>query len=121
MMRTLSDETLDAIAACGFDVFQNPESKWRSYAYFTDGNHIGYLQSGAFGGVEISTVHIPNPTSGTGFHLGPVESITHEALFAAFVRAPSWADRACVESVRKWPSIESMKNTKLVKVREARA
>lgn len=120
MMRTLSDETLDTIAACGFDVFQNPESKWRSYAYFTDGKSIGYLQSGAFGGTcTISTVHIPNPASGTGFGMGEVAHITREALSMAFVHAPHWADRASVVPVRKWPSIESM-NAKLVKVREAK-
>jgi hypothetical protein len=117
MMTPLSVETLDAIAACGFDVFQNPDPKWRSYAFFTDGNHIGYLQHGRFGGLEISTVHIPNPRSGTGFGMGPVERITRDALFEAFVRAPHWADRDSVAAVRKWPSVEAM-DKKLVKVRD---
>lgn len=117
-MSALTDETLDAIAACGFDVFQNADPKWRSYVFFTDGKRIGYLQRSRFGGMEIATVHIPNPRSGTGFSMGPVEPITRDNLVLAFAHAPQWADRPSRESVRKWPSIEAM-DKKLVKVREA--
>lgn len=120
MMAPLSDIILDTIAACGFDVFQNADPSWRSYVFFTDGKRIGYLQAGRFGGVDIATVHIPNPRSGTGFSMGPVEGITRENLELAFMHAPHWADRESRESVRKWPSIEAM-DKKLVKVREARA
>jgi hypothetical protein len=121
MMTPLSEETLDAIAACGFAVYQNTDPHWRSYAFFTDGNHIGYLQPGWFGGVDISTVHMPNPRSGTGFGMGPVERINREDLSLAFVLAPHWADRDSVVSVRKWASIDAMiasNHKNLVKVRE---
>lgn len=118
MTRALSDETLDAVAACGFDVFQHPNPEWRSYAYFTDGEHIGYLQRSAFGGIKLSTVHMPHPAVGTGFDMGAVEHVTRAILSMAFIHAPVWARNISREAVIKWPSINSM-GENLVKVREA--
>lgn len=45
----LSAETLDAIATAGFDVYQSHKSQWRTYAFFTDGVRIGYIQNDSAG------------------------------------------------------------------------
>lgn len=39
-----------------------------TWGYFTDGRGIGYFQAGSLvEGVGLSTVHIPNSSTGTGF------------------------------------------------------
>lgn len=108
--REIEPEVLDAIAQLGFDVYQAVpayQGMRRSYLFFTDGQHIGYLQTGEAGGLELSTVHIPNRTTGTGFKMGEAKELTREVLETAFLNAPGWAygrDRA---SVCKWPSVEA--------------
>lgn len=95
-------DTLDAIAAAGFDVYQ-PVNGVKTYGYFTDGTRIGYIQRTAyFDCYETSTVHIPNKTTGTGFGLEPLAEITRESLTPAFMTAPSWASTTDRESVRKY-------------------
>lgn len=103
--RNLTAETLDAIQAAGFDVYQAAEPRWQSYAYFTDGIRIGYIQTGDFGGLRLSTVHIPNRTTGTGFALDDCTSLERAELEKAFIFAPSWAYNTDRESVRKWADI----------------
>ena len=103
---TIARETIDAIKACGFDVYlpQTPRPTW---LYFSDGNRIGYLQKGDFFGCfKLSTVHIPNKQTGTGFHAGEIDRIDKQSLLAAFAYAPQWAIRRDRESVRKWPDID---------------
>lgn len=111
MRNNISPETLDAIAALGFDVYQSSDPRWQSYLFFTDGDKIGYFENDRLSGWTISTVHIPNRTTGTGFSLrdtlpGPVE-LTRECLTKAFMTAPAWASDAMRASVAKWPSVAS--------------
>lgn len=121
--RNLSAETLDAIAACGFDVYQNADPQWQSYAYFTDGQNIGCIQTGHFGGLSISTVHIPCKECGTGFGLDSLGELTRENLARAFCHAPSWATQRDREAVRKYRDWEHFNSSRtfgpLVQVRSA--
>ena len=59
-------DTLDAIAAAGFDVYQ-PVNGGKTYGYFTDGTRIGYIQRAAyFDCYETSTVHVPTKPPAPG-------------------------------------------------------
>lgn len=102
-MRRIESATLDAIAAHGFDVY-GPATGKITYVYFTDGDRIGYAQYGRDGGaLSLSTVHIPNRITGTGFALNDVGSLPSRAeLESAFIHAPQWAGQRDRESVRKW-------------------
>ena len=121
--RNLTAETLDAIAAAGYSVYQNADPHWQTYAYFTDGQNIGYIQED-LGGLRMVTVHIPNRNSGTGFGLSersdpPVE-LTREGLARAFMSAPMWASTVDRESVRKWPSLAAFLTNERNKLAQTR-
>lgn len=108
--RAISDETIQAIAALGFDVYRSPEKKWQSYLFFTDGTRIGYMEAGYFNGLRLSTVHVPNRQCGAGFSLtddGDSVPVTRESLESAFVEAPRWASAADRAAVRKWADWET--------------
>ena len=101
----IDDATLDAIAAEGVKVYM-PEKGMQTYLFYTDGTRIGYLQRGTFGGWSISTVHIPNRESGTGFGMGEMDEFIPERLKDGFVHAPSWANKPERESVVKWKDMD---------------
>lgn len=100
----ISDAVIQSIARASFDVYMRDRKD--TFLIFTDGTRIGYLQNSAFRGISVSTVHVPNKSSGTGF--GILDSLseadlTAEKLNEAFVIAPDWArDR---QSVRKWKDL----------------
>lgn len=117
----LSAETLDAIAAAGFDVYQADKPQWLSYAFFTDGARIGYIQNDC-AGLHLSTVNIPCKECGTGFSLRdePI-SLTREGLERAFIIAPYWASSTDRGAVRKWKDFEAFQRghvSPLVRTRE---
>ena len=70
------------------------------YCFVTDGTHIAYVQwSDLRPGV--STVHLPNKTTGTGFQYS--EEITPQMVREAMqCVAPGWADGKDRASVRKY-------------------
>lgn len=80
-----------------------------TYIYFSDGVNIGYAQEGRWGGVRISTVHIPTIGIGSGFGLqGEFESIvtpTLEDAKKAFVIAPNWAKASDRSKVKKFKDV----------------
>jgi len=119
-------EVLDTIAALGFDVYQNPDPHWQTYLVFTDGVRLGYLQRGDFGGLSLSTMHLPCRECGTGFKLdaprpGEPDILTREGLERAFQHAPAWAFTRDREAVRKWPSVAAWLDSRrgaMVRTRE---
>ena len=102
-MSAILPETIAAIVAAGFDIYQRDESD--SYAYFTDGEHIGYIENSRHDGLKLNTVHKPNQTTGTGFGVGShlPSKPSREQLQQAFAHAPHWAfDRHSVEKFKSW-------------------
>ncbi len=98
-----------AVQQAGFSVYmRNPGDSW---LYFTGGKSIGYLQDDRLGGLSLSTVHVPNITSGTGFKimegLSAIDIADAEILKKAFAIAPGWALQSSVASVKKWPNIDA--------------
>jgi hypothetical protein len=98
-----------AIQQAGFSVYMRSiEDTW---LHFTDGENIGYLQNDRLGGLSISTVHVPNYTSGTGFKIAKGLSVDDircaETLKKAFAMAPAWALSSSVASVKKWKSLDA--------------
>jgi len=92
------------IQATGLRVFVRNGSD--TYAYFTDGKSIGYIQE-EHGAYCCSTVHIPNRTTGTGYKLDPISQITRENLEKAFVFAPQWANGSARQSIAKFRTLEA--------------
>lgn len=107
----IDEHTIKAVARAGFDVYmREPKDTW---LIFTDGTRIGYLQNdGPFRGISLSTVHIPNTTTGTGFKLDDglsVADLTPSKLGEALAHAPHWASGHDRVSVHKWKNFESYK------------
>lgn len=90
------------VADLGFRVFTRAGGD--TYAYFTDGQHIGYVQRHEYRGYDIGSVHKPNQKVGTGFSIRQgVTVLTPAILTEAFCVAPQWAyiqDRNAVEKYR---------------------
>ena len=107
-MSHISQNTIDAIHKAGFRVYMRTPSD--SWLYFVDdADRIGYAQETRSGFVSISTVHVPNRITGTGFRLDDIPSISADNLAEAFIIAPSWATGEQRASVKKWPSWEAFK------------
>ena len=107
-MSHISQETIDAIHEAGFRVFMR--TPYDSWLYFVDdADRIGYAQETRSGFVSISTVHIPNSETGTGFVLDDIPSLSADNLAKAFVIAPRWATGSDRASVKKWASWEAFK------------
>ena len=107
-MSHISQETIDAIHEAGFRVFmQTPYDSW---LYFVDdADRIGYAQETRSGFVSISTVHVPNSETGTGFVLDDIPSLSANNLAKAFVIAPGWVTGGQAASVKKWANWEAFK------------
>jgi hypothetical protein len=98
------NETLQALFDAGFSVYMRNHGD--TYAYFTDGQNIGYVQENSMDGVSLSTVHYANKTTGTGFRIANgLDNLRPETLRLAFALAPSWASQIACESVRKYASL----------------
>jgi hypothetical protein len=100
---------IQAIQQAGFSVYMR--SLGDTWLYFTDGENIGYLQNDSLGGLSLSTVHVPNHTSGAGFKIAEGLSVDDircaETLKKAFAMAPEWALRSSVASAKKWKSLDA--------------
>jgi hypothetical protein len=65
-----------------------------TYAYFSDGERVAYVQQESGGGFTVSTVHAPNQTTGTGFQISRHAPLTAEVLKEALhTLAPTWDQR----------------------------
>ena len=107
-MSHISQNTIDAIHKAGFRVYMRTPSD--SWLYFVDdADRIGYAQETRIGFVSISTVHVPNKYTGTGFILDDIPSLSADNLAKAFVKAPIWATGSDRASVKKWASWEAFK------------
>lgn len=90
------------IKAAGYRVFMRRPST-DEYCYYTDGARIGYAEWTGYRGPCVSSVHVPNRTTGTGFSVA--DEITAESLRDAIsCHAPDWATARERNSVRKYPS-----------------
>ena len=103
----MTTETTNDIArqiiACGFRAFIRKGGD--TYAYFTDGKSIGYIQHDRRGGYSCFTVHRPNQQTGTGYALARFSKITRDELSRAFALAPSWASSRDLSSVKKYATL----------------
>ena len=102
---------IERVQSCGFDVYMRDVSD--TYLFFTDGTNIGYLQHREMDGFSLSTVHIPNTTSGTGFVVARfMADITCRELAECFVRCPSdFMGQGLAKSVVKWRDWDHFHNS----------
>lgn len=114
-MNLMMEMTIGLIRRLGYDVYRrNPNDSW---AHFTDGTNIGYIQYGRFG-FDFSTIHKPNTTTGTGFSIAkdlPETILTDNAGFEkllkeCFAFAPYWASVNDLRSVKKYKNIDEFLN-----------
>ncbi len=101
-MTTAKNEVVAIIKREGYKVFMPASAS--TWAYYTDGKQIGYVQWGR-DGVKVCTVHQANLTSGTGFLIA--DEVTQQTLRAGFAQAPNWAYSADRQSVKKYPDWET--------------
>lgn len=98
---------IDTMKAAGYRVFMPTDPAWKTYAFFEKDNRVGYVECDRFHGFKLSTVHVPNRTSGTGYRLTtePVGKLTPELLHqAATTSVPAWASRTD-PAPRKYASV----------------
>lgn len=94
---------INTIKAQGYRVFVRDDNP--TYCFFTDGTRIGYAQWGGYR-QSVSSVHMPNKTTGTGF--GVADEITPTTLAAALNRPyPHWASAADRASVKKYADMDA--------------
>lgn len=111
--RTQMEEAIKKIKEAGFDVYVHQHAgryggEKITYAYYSDGQSIGYIQRSGLGGYDISTVHKANHSSGTGFSIErgiSLSQLTKANLEQGFVFAPSWAVET--KSVNKWKDMDA--------------
>lgn len=97
----------DQIKAFGFRVFMRDPSD--TYAYFSDGEYIGYAQYCPYEGWTLATVHYPNPSSGTGYQVcRHVSTPTRALLETALDRSnAAWGFS---QEVKKYESLDAFLN-----------
>lgn len=107
---TITPETIEAVTRAGFDVYmRTPDDSW---LIFTDGKNLGNLQNSAFGGFDLSTIHVPNLESGTGYRLEDgvgLADLTPDFLRRAFIYRPNWAPGT--RTVQKFDGIEAYRKS----------
>ena len=105
---------IEEIKALGFDVYTREPvmpSAPVTYAFFTDGVNIGYIQIGRNGGMySLGTVHKPCRECGTGYSVGSIDIITKEALDVSFIHHPNWAKKSDIKSIVKYKDWDEYKN-----------
>lgn len=92
----MNSQVIKELQKAGLGVYMGRPSD--TYAYFTDGVRIGYVQWSK-GEVEYSTVHKPSGQVGTGFRANNAED-------ALRMTCPSWAFHNA-GFVHKWASWEA--------------
>lgn len=98
----MSPETAAYVAlikSCGYRVFMRKLDD--EYCFYTDGIRIGYAQWSDIRN-HVSSVHKPNSTNGTGFHVAyQIEPDTLKD--ALYCHRPSWAmGNGTVDKYRDW-------------------
>lgn len=119
-------ESFNTMLNNGFRVFVYNTDMVQDCKYSKDGK-LAYLQAGYWGGIQISTVHVPNKEIGTGFgqihgtKFEPIYDPTLEQLTDGFMIAPKWAKQSDIAKVKKysldnWIEKESQKTLKYKEV-----
>lgn len=92
-------KAVNKIKDIGYKVYIPNDEEPHTYAHYSDGTNIAYIQVEYFQrGIEISTVHMPNIKSGTGYQVfgGDTaiqpEDLTKEQLEQGFAIIPKWAN-----------------------------
>lgn len=114
MNRNLTHEEINAIAEMGFKVYMTTNPHFQTYCFYSDGARIGYLQKEDLtGGLSISTVHLANRQTGTGYRMSQDFPLTREALEMGFAFAPEWALQRDLPSIRKYKSLEDFLSSRM--------
>lgn len=101
-----AEENIKLIKSCGYRAFMRDGGSG-TYAYYTDGTNIGYVQWGQ--SPMVATVQIPNHASGSGYVYD--DMITPESLEGAMkCYVPSWARLSEGTSVRKYRDWDTFHN-----------
>lgn len=95
----------------GFRVFVSKDDGY-TYGYAVTANEeLAYFQYDGFDGWAVSTVHLPNKVSGTGYRIDydPQKSLADNIMIAAKTFVPVWArrDRG---TVKKFAGLEAFMN-----------
>lgn len=103
MSSTTTDTMIGLIKSCGYRVFmRDPKAE---YCFYTDGERIGYAQWSRHSSAYVSSVHMPNKKTGTGYQID--HAITPETLEKAIkCHTPLWAGQSDAAATKKYKSWE---------------
>lgn len=108
---------VDRLKYLGFRVFVSDVNA-PTFCYFVKDNKIGYIQAEATWIFSLTTVHKPNPQTGTGFSIArdlTAADLTAATLQKAFAMYPDWAWCTDRESVQKYKNVEEfLKDRKML-------
>jgi len=107
----MRQELVNGIKEAGFELYMRNLND--RYGYYTDGSNIGYIQESWSGNYDLSTVHVPNLDSGSGYQVerGGNDYLTKEILQRAFAIQPAgfygprprkWKDWAAFNNADSW-------------------
>ena len=93
MMRFIGLDAIEVLNKMGAKVYMRPGRDCATWATYSIGDNIAYLQAGEWGGYDVSTIHVPNKNCGTGFRITEhaVYPLTEGVLRSGFIVAPNWA------------------------------
>lgn len=87
----------------GCKVYQR-DANADTWFYYTDGTNIGYVQFPRNESSSLSSVHMPNHTSGTGFRVTNSWDVINETSMrnAMMMVTPHWATGGQAKATVKW-------------------
>lgn len=94
-MKQVFKNYIEKLKNNGFKVYINKNKSNSNYCYFEDENgNVGYCQLDDLGSFSFTSVHRPNPKTGTGFRIASeVNNPTIQNAKDCFIITPYWARR----------------------------
>lgn len=106
-MNDTMTKAIEMLREEGFHIHMRDEGD--TYAYYTDGKSIAYFEWDRPSGWNLSSVCIPNATTGSGYALlrGATLAEFKAKAKAAFWDIPEWVLNRDLKSWRRYPSWEA--------------
>ena len=97
-----------------------PEVRQKTWFYVVKGNDIAYVQYDRFCGFTVSTTHMPNSKTGTGFRvIEGKEKLTVDDVKQGFICYPNWcSDKESVKKYKSWEDRQRIAVNQIIKYNE---
>ena len=104
MKRFIGLDAIKVMNKMGAKVYMRPGKDCATWAVYSVGDDIAYLQAGEWGGYDVFTINVPNRDCGSGFRItkNAVHPLTENVLRSGFAIAPNWASYRDRQAVVKY-------------------